>query len=356
MQVQNINQQPLNQPASPQRGLVAGCCLFALMIGLIGSGRASEPRQPLTAVLPATSVAPSAPTSLAIASVHVAEPAPFITEAKPDPAKAGEIAGTAIAADQPHPASATGATDKDASGMTMAIYLDRLMKAESGGKLTARSSTSTALGPFQFIDATFLRVARGNFPTETAALKPSQVLGLRTNLEFSRRVAEAYTNENATSLTGAGIAATYTNLRLAYLLGPAGAIKILQADPAMPLAQLLSPSVIHANPFMRSLTAAGLAARAAREIAVSPTSMAGVSMAGIPAKPAVAKPAATTLAGVATALPAPTTNTAIAKAPAATGKVIVSCDLGLASCRRWLALEQRKTGNRPRPMREASVR
>jgi hypothetical protein len=203
--------------------------------------------------------------------------------------------------------------------MDMAAFLDRLMRAESGGKLTAKNSRSTALGPFQFIDGTFLSVARRHFATETAALTPAQVLALRTDMAFSRRAAEAYTQDNATSLTGAGQAATFQNLRLAYLLGPGGAIKILQADPAVPLPQLLPPSVLQANPFMVSLTAGGLINRAAREVSVAPTSTAGII-----------------------ATPGAPQQLASLEKPRAAPTITVNCDLGLASCRKWLALEQRR--------------
>jgi hypothetical protein len=207
--------------------------------------------------------------------------------------------------------------------MDMAAFLDRLMRAESGGKLTAKNSRSTALGPFQFIDGTFLSVARRHFATETAALTPAQVLALRTDMAFSRRAAEAYTHDNATSLTGAGQAATFQNLRLAYLLGPGGAIRILQADPAVPLPQLLPPSVLQANPFMVSLTAGGLVNRAAREVSVAPTSIAGII-----ARPGSAPGAPQQLASL--------------EKPRAAPTITVNCDLGLASCRKWLALEQRR--------------
>src|SRR5690606_6893021 len=39
------------------------------------------------------------------------------------------------------------------AAMTMPKFFDRLMMAESGGRLTARNARSTALGPFQFIES-----------------------------------------------------------------------------------------------------------------------------------------------------------------------------------------------------------
>jgi hypothetical protein len=236
--------------------------------------------------------------------------------------------------------------------MTMAQFLDRLMRAESGGVLNARNSRSTALGPFQFIDATFLSVARRHFPAETASLKPVRILALRTDLAFSRRAAEAYTNDNAAILTGAGLPATFPNLRLAFLLGPGGAVKVLQADPATPLAKLLPLGVLHANPFMRTMTAAGLSARTVREVGPSPTVVAVAPGGAAPAVPAVIASAdAIDPVAAAPASPAAAADVvpkgAKRAVPRVKPSVVVKCDLGLPSCRRWLALEQRKLAGVP---------
>jgi hypothetical protein len=356
---------PNNQPvlsASPERGLLVGCCLFALLMGWIGTGRAPEPPTPqitsqITSQIAAqnltfatravtTRLIPNPPSDGTTGSATSAPLAQNVTQA--DTSTAG---ATDDVAPLPAPlfAQATPAAD-----MTMDIFLDRLMRAESGGKLTARSGTSTALGPFQFIDATFLIVVRRHFAAETAALTPSQILALRTDMVFSRRAAEAFTKDNASLLVGAGIPATFQNLRLAYLLGPGGAIKVLQTDPAMPLPTLLSANVIRANAFMRPLTVSGLIARAAREVAVKPT-----SVAGIVAPPAAATDVAAAVATIAAAnsTVAGAVNAKIAAAvPRAPPTIVVSCDLGLASCRKWLALEQRRQGNRNRGVREARAR
>ena len=119
--------------------------------------------------------------------------------------------------------------------MTMEKFLDRLMMAESAGRLDARNPRSTALGPFQFIESTFLIVAKRYFASETAAMTPQQILALRTDASFSRRAAEAYTRENAAVLKASDVEPNYPNLRLAFLLGPGGAVKVLKAPPEMPL-------------------------------------------------------------------------------------------------------------------------
>lgn len=218
--------------------------------------------------------------------------------------------------------------------MTMETFLDRLMIAESGGRLDARNPRSTAVGPFQFIESTFLAVVRRHFAAETATLAPHEILALRSHPVFARKAAEAYTRDNAAVLQGFDVAPTFPHLRLAFLLGPGGAARVLKAPPDAPLAGLLAPAVLVANPFMASLTAAGLVARSAREVAQPVTSTAGVAV-----------PPGTTLAagaGGRRALPP---------------GIAVRCNLRLPSCKRWLALTTAKARHAsPAPTRVAFAR
>ncbi len=197
----------------------------------------------------------------------------------------------------------------------MAGFLDRLMMAESSGRDDARNPLSTAVGPYQFIESTWLDLARRIFATETQAMTPAQVLALRTDRSFARRAAEAYTKDNAASLKAAGIEATFPHLRLAFLLGPQGAIRVLQADPETRVTLLLGPAVARANPFMYGMTAAGLAARAARDLAVPRATLAGIAAGDIPAL-------------------APGGTPAKPRGP----RVTVRCNLDLPACRRWQSL------------------
>lgn len=206
--------------------------------------------------------------------------------------------------------------------MTMEQFLDRLMRAESGGRLTARNPRSTALGPYQFIASTWLMMANKHFPKETKDLRVDQILALRTDPDLARRAAELYTLENAAYLVAQGHSATYPNLRLAFLVGAGAASRILLAEPEMPVNQLLSANVIVANPFMARMTAADLIARCARDLSATPAMTAGVT-------PNDAMVAAAKAAGA-------------SAASSARVRVKAPCDLTLPSCRRWLALAERR--------------
>ena len=215
---------------------------------------------------------------------------------------------------QPHqtPAVASAA----APSLTMEQYLDRLMMAESGGRLDARNQRSTAVGPYQFIESTFIDVTRRHFAAETAQLPLPQLLALRMDRAFSRRAAEAYTLDTASILASNDITPSWQHLRLAFIVGPGGATRLLKAPPDAPLTGLLTPAALTANPFMAGMTVRALVAKATRDVAVTPSSLAGVDPGS---------------------LPPPPTGRARPRVPG----IAVNCNLSLPSCRKWLAIHQR---------------
>ena len=148
----------------------------------------------------------------------------------------------------------------------MEEFLDRLMAAESGGRLDAKNPRSTALGPFQFIESTFLFVVNKYFPSEVASLTREQVLALRTDMAFSRRAAGAYSNHLISALNNEGLPETTVNVRLAFLVGPDAAVRLLKAPPDLPLTSVLSAEAIAANPYMSGATIANLVRKAAADM------------------------------------------------------------------------------------------
>jgi hypothetical protein len=217
---------------------------------------------------------------------------------------------SASAAEVKVPGGAQQAATNAAAGaaMTLETFLDRLMMAESGGRDTLRNPRSTAVGPFQFIRETFLHVVRRHFAGETAALSTAAVLALRTDRAFARRAAAAYAKDNAAHLAREGLPASFINLRLAYLAGPSGAVRVLRAPPQTKVARLLSAAAIGANPFMARMSADELIAKCARDLATNAKDTAGIAAEGLPgdrrSRPSLA----------------------------------IKCNLKLPSCRRWVAL------------------
>src|SRR5262245_66125158 len=165
------------------------------------------------------------------------------------------------------PAMAIGAGGRvDASAQAFPIedFLDRLMAAESGGYQYKKNRRSTALGPFQFIESTFLFVVKRHFASEVAGLSERQVLALRTDMVFSRRAAAAYVNDLMSALKDSGLPVTTANVRLAFLVGPFAAVRMLRTRPDQPLRRVLSAEAVSANPYMFGATVAILVRNAAR--------------------------------------------------------------------------------------------
>jgi hypothetical protein len=188
------------------------------------------------------------------------------------------------------------------------IFLDRLMRAESGGRRFAKNPASSALGPYQFVEATFLDVVQRNLPAH-AGKSDAEILELRTDPKTARDVALIYTRENASALTAKGVEATAANLRLAFFAGASGAAKVLQAKPEEPVTNLLSAAAIQANPFLKDMTASQLVARAGRE-AEGAGRVLPAAFPGVKAGP----------------------------------KIAVRCNIKLPSCRKWLSLAEKRVG------------
>jgi hypothetical protein len=149
-------------------------------------------------------------------------------------------------------------------------FLDRLMRAESGGRDLAANPRSTAVGPYQFIKSTFVDVARRHLADKITGLTEEQILALRTDRETARRAAAAYCRESAASLQEKGLSPNYAHLRLAFLLGPTAAARVMQAPAEATVGDLLGPAVVKANPFLVGMTVTDLTAKAARDLAEEP--------------------------------------------------------------------------------------
>jgi hypothetical protein len=205
-----------------------------------------------------------------------------------------------------------------ASSAEFEVFLDRLMSAESGGSAHAKNPRSTALGPFQFIKSTFLEITRRHFAADVAGLSETEILARRTDHDLSRRAAAVFCKDSARYLIEHGLAPTFAHLRLAYLLGPADAARVMKAAQQTPVARLLSPAVIKANPFMRRMQVGDLLVKSERDVSREP------SVAVTPVRAAGA----------------------ILQRPKRTVGVGKRCNAKLASCRKFDALKASRSASR----------
>jgi hypothetical protein len=148
---------------------------------------------------------------------------------------------------------------------------------ESGGNPNARNPRSSAGGLGQFIDSTWLDVLSRHRPDLVQGRSPEALLQLKFDPQLSTEMTRAYEADNNAVLTRAGFPVNSGTSYLAHFAGPDGAVKVLGAQPDTPVVQLLGAKAVAANPHIRNMTAADLAAWAG-----------GNRKAGNPTKPAIA--------------------------------------------------------------------
>lgn len=144
--------------------------------------------------------------------------------------------------------------------------VDHIIGAESGGNPNARNPRSSAAGLGQFIDSTFLSMIQKHRPDLAAGKSNSEILALKFDPAISKEMTAAYAADNAGILSKAGLPVTPGSTYLAHFAGPQGAVGILNADPSAPVAGILTPAAVKANPFLNGMTASDLRAWADRKV------------------------------------------------------------------------------------------
>ncbi|MFC2248544.1 tape measure protein [Labrys portucalensis] len=127
-------------------------------------------------------------------------------------------------------------------------YVDRVVKAESGGDPRAKNPNSTATGVGQFIESTWIALFRKYYPQQAESMGRDAILDLRKDGNISRDLIEKYAAENAAVLQKAGVSVNEAALQLSHFLGAGDAAKVLKAAPGTPLQGLISQKSINANP------------------------------------------------------------------------------------------------------------
>jgi hypothetical protein len=149
---------------------------------------------------------------------------------------------------------------------------------ESAFKADAKNRTSSAVGPAQFLETTWLDMVRrhgaayglgdladqiqvkGGKPVVANASVRSQILELRKDPHLSAGMAARYLEEvGATLEKSMGRPVSVEEKRMAYLFGPYGAAKLLKTAAANPGANATDvlPSAARANPRLFKDTAGG---------------------------------------------------------------------------------------------------
>lgn len=115
---------------------------------------------------------------------------------------------------------------------------------------TGKNPMSSARGPYQFIDSTFVDMFRKMYPDQAVGMSDEEIKQIRNTPEgekLQEQMGPALIDENSNILRQSGKEPTAGNIYLMHFLGPRDAMKVLNSDPSSPVDRLLSNPVIAAN-------------------------------------------------------------------------------------------------------------
>lgn len=137
-------------------------------------------------------------------------------------------------------------------------YLPKMIGSESGGKMVPNAEgASSAFGPAQFTDGTWLDTVRTADPAKWAELggDEGKILSLRKDPQYHMAMARAFTEQNAAILGKENLPVNDASLYAMHFFGQKGGPAVLKAAPGTPLADVVPASTISANPHLKDMTA-----------------------------------------------------------------------------------------------------
>jgi hypothetical protein len=158
--------------------------------------------------------------------------------------------------------------------------VERIIRVESNGDPNARNKRSSATGPAQFLDATWLELIRAHRPDLAQGISQDKTLELRRDANLAREMTLRFTEQNTDILRKRGLPVTPGTLYLAHFAGGAGAVAILSASDGADAAAVMASAdptgrtkrekVVKANPFLERFTIVDLRNWADRRMRVPP--------------------------------------------------------------------------------------
>lgn len=126
---------------------------------------------------------------------------------------------------------------------TDAYAINLRLRVESGGRLDAENPDTSAAGPYQIIDETWLRhirsvQQRGGLP-DTVGMSDEELLGLRTtSREANDEVFADLREYNRGVLRRAGLPVNSVTEHMLHWWGEGGGVRMLRADPSTPVSDV----------------------------------------------------------------------------------------------------------------------
>lgn len=133
-----------------------------------------------------------------------------------------------------------------------AAYLAEQRRRESGGRLDAKNPRSSAFGPDQFINSTWLSVlpeVERRLGQDFSGLTREQKLALRSDPDISAAASFVLKDQNRGIVErGVGRPVGDPELHLAHFLGGQGAVQMMRAPPDDEARMHATPEAVAANP------------------------------------------------------------------------------------------------------------
>jgi hypothetical protein len=161
---------------------------------------------------------------------------------------------------------------------TIETVAEQIVKVESNGHVNAKNKRSSAMGPAQFLNETWLELIHTHRPDLAMGRSEGETLELRQNAEVAREITARFTEQNAEMLNKRGLPVTPGTLYLAHFAGGAGAVAILSAQENADAASIMASAdatgrttrqeIVKANPFLEHFTIADLKSWADRKMRI----------------------------------------------------------------------------------------
>jgi hypothetical protein len=145
---------------------------------------------------------------------------------------------------------------------------DLIITAESNGNPRDKNKKSSATGPAQFLDDTWLEMISAYRPALATSHSPKEILALRRDPDLSREITTRFMQRNAKILRKRNLPVTPGTLYLTHFAGVAGAVALLSGSDKEHAATIMAKAdasghltrakIVAANPFLADFTVADI--------------------------------------------------------------------------------------------------
>jgi hypothetical protein len=145
---------------------------------------------------------------------------------------------------------------------------DLIITAESNGNPRDKNKKSSATGPAQFLDDTWLEMISAYRPALATGHSQKEILALRRDPDLSREITTRFMQRNAKILRKRNLPVTPGTLYLTHFAGVAGAVALLSGPDKEHAATIMAKAdasghltrakIVAANPFLAEFTVADL--------------------------------------------------------------------------------------------------